>query len=128
MNYNNMEIITVAEMATKIHEKLNGEYHSGIRFNGVDFVLCDPDDEETLEEIYHTAGGWWGVKKIEMGFDSSDLILGVDYYGGGCARILQLWSGCESFNPVEMILETILESVECSEIIHRTSKVLVEWL
>lgn len=54
------------------------------RISGYDFAIQENDDMKSLTEIKEVAEQWFGVQTIHTRFDSNDLILGADYYGGGC--------------------------------------------
>lgn len=48
----------------------------------VEVLAADGDDLETVDT---NSTAWYGIHKVDTGFDSEDLYLVVDYYGGGCA-------------------------------------------
>ena len=78
---------TIKEIAKELYD-LNKK-----DFVDCDFALIDNQDIDLnnkdidLDEIYHNSTGWYGIKKINTGFDAkanNDWNLFADYYGGGC--------------------------------------------
>lgn len=87
-------------------------------FTPYDFAVMDTaafeETPEDLRRIADCSEGWYGIKKIDTGFDSNELQIVADYYGGGCAAFLSLdpEEDCES--AVQYVTDLILQSM-CME-------------
>lgn len=104
----------------------NGKFNENIP--DCDFaIVCDYEESATLEEIRDSASGWYGMKKFDAGFDSTDLCLIADYYGGGCAVISQLYDGMEKQMIAFEIERIILGTFNVCESAHRNTELIVEF-
>lgn len=93
-----------------------------------DFVIADEEREhKTLAEIVDDSSGWYGMKKFDAGFDSNDLCLITDYYGGGSAVITQIWDGYNREGNIRNIENMIVKSLELSENNGENTEIIVEW-
>lgn len=108
---NQYKLCTIHEFAEYVAEIINAQRkydNNEGRFTAplpdYDFAIADDDRQgKSLEEIALNSSGWYGMKKFDAGFDSVDLCLITDYYGGGCAKITQIWNG----EPKEYIITDI---------------------
>ena len=106
----------VAEELYKIDEKKFAD-----RFIECDFAIVEGDwdlDKEDLETIYNNTTGWYGIKKINPGFDSShddNVDLFADYYGGGCGtyELIGDWEWAD--NIVRTIKDMIIDVLSYQE-------------
>lgn len=85
---------TIAECAKELYNSNEKRFEN--RFVNCDFAIADGhfdvgDDldfeHDDLETIFENSSGWYGIKKLDTGFDNShddDVDLFADYYGGGC--------------------------------------------
>lgn len=94
---------TIAECAKELYKSDEKRFEN--RFVNCDFAIADGhvdsgDDldfeHDDLETIFENSSGWYGIKKLDTGFDSShdnDVDLFADYYGGGCGtyRLVGDW-------------------------------------
>ena len=114
------------------------KYYAGLilkdgKFNenipGCDFAIADslvPEDA-SLEDIRDSSSGWYGMKKFDAGFDSTDLCLIADYYGGGCAVITQLFEGMDDDDIADEIERIILGTFNVCESAHSDTELIVEF-
>ena len=114
------------------------KYYAGLilkdgKFNenipGCDFAIADslaPEDA-SLEDIRDSSSGWYGMKKFDAGFDSTDLCLIADYYGGGCAVITQLFDGMDDDDIADEIERIILGTFNVCESAHSDTELIVEF-
>lgn len=112
-NYILGTIKDVAEVLYNSHVKDFSE-----RFRNCDFAIDLPIDtfnfnDEYLKDIYENSTGWYGIKKINPGFDSrhdDNVDLFADYYGGGCGtyRLIGDWDDDDEIidTIIGMIIET----------------------
>ena len=108
---------TIAEVVKELYK--SNEKKFADRFVECDFAIADGhvdvgDDldfeHDDLETIFKNSTGWYGIKKLDTGFDSShndNVDLFADYYGGGCGtyRLIRDWD-----NKNE-IIKTIREMI-----------------
>lgn len=65
------------------------------------------DSEQDLENLKMSTSGWYGIKTVDCGFDSTDMVIAADYYGGGVAAIRNVYDG----EPLNEIKDVIAEEV-----------------
>lgn len=126
----NLMKCTVMELACYLASKIDPEDVLSRPFPDCDFsVLTEEwDGEQDLELIKSGACGWYGIKAVDMGFDSDDLILFADYYGGGSAAFCSIWDqiDCE-MNVSDIIADVICETLSYCETADRKSNLIVEF-
>ena len=77
---------TIKEIADSLTELLLSadSIKDTAAFTDFDFAIVDDyDPRYSLTTIAENAVGWYGVKRIDSGFNSWNLDLCGDYYGGG---------------------------------------------
>lgn len=93
-------------------------------FRECDFALIDNQDIDLnnqdidLDEIYHNSTGWYGIKKINTGFDAkanNDWNLFADYYGGGCGVYRFIFNNDDTSDIISNIEEMIMETLSYQE-------------
>ena len=87
------EEIYIAPLRTvveKIVSKMTPGDLFSTAFPDCDFAFANGLTESTLSEVESKAEDWFGIKAVDAGFDSNCLCLVVDYYGGGCAQMIQI--------------------------------------
>ena len=107
---------TIAEVAKELYK--SNEKKFADRFVECDFAIADGhvdvgDDldfeHDDLETIYINSTGWYGIKKLDTGFDNSldNVDLFADYYGGGCGtyKLIGDWDNKDK------IISTIREMI-----------------
>lgn len=88
----NLMTCTVAGLTKYLRDNIVVEDGDWIAVPECDFCIIDDDNVKyTLKEIHGKAERWYGLKVVNGGFNSNDLVLMADYYGGGCAHIVQIW-------------------------------------
>lgn len=93
-----------------------------------DFAISeDYEGNETLEERYSNASGWYGMKKLDAGFDNYDLSLVSDYYGGGSIQTTNLFDGMEKRHVAAEIERIILGTFNTTEVAYRDTELIVEF-
>lgn len=87
-------------------------------FTPYDFAVMDTaafeETPEDLRSIADCSEGWYGIKKIDIGFDSDELQIVADYYGGGCAAFLSLDTKEHYEIAIQLVTNLILQSM-CME-------------
>ena len=121
---------TIREVAEYIAEELTEKGFSipFSKFRDFDFSL-EIDDvtlQNPLVEEKYKACEWYGMKHINTGFDSNDMDLIADYYGGGCAQILQLESGMEKDEIASCLTGTMVLTALNSGYTCESDVILVE--
>lgn len=129
---NLLKVLTIKQLAEHIAGKINLEDVLKTEFPTCDYGIIDTDgetefDQEELEFLHTGVCGWYGIKKVDIGFDSYDLVLIADYYGGSCARLTQLFDGIDRKNAEKDILQIILDSMKVQEEVTEDTMLMVEF-
>ena len=89
---NESMVCTVNELSDYLGERARKCIREGSRFPDCDFAVIDSENaNKSFDELRDDNYGWYGIKAVDTGFDSADLILFSDYYGGGCASFCSIW-------------------------------------
>ncbi len=105
-------LLAIGEFATSLANKISKSDRlvKDIRFT-YDFALSSFDEfvdhDQDLDELKASTSGWYGIKTCDCGFDSSDMVVVVDYYGGGVAILRSIYEG----EPEEDIKDEITEEI-----------------
>lgn len=103
---------TISEVAKELYNV--NEKNFADRFIECDFAVAEKEDfnleNDDLDFIFENATGYYGIKKIDPGFDNGNydnVDLFSDYYGGGCGtyRLIGDW------NDTDLIIDTIKEMI-----------------
>lgn len=102
---------TVYELAQELEKHIDWDERT---FPSCDYATCpDIEGNESNEELANTAEHWYGIHKIDSGFDNTDEIEVVaNYWGGGCGQYAEL---SEDYDPVMDILALIRETIDIDE-------------
>lgn len=127
-----MKILTVVALAEHIASQLDLEHILAKRFPACNFGIIDVDgktdfNQEELEFLQTGVSGWYGIKAVLTGFDSFDLVLIADYYGGSCAELAQLYDGISKEDAVKEICRIIVGCLEVQECADRDTTLFVEF-
>lgn len=111
---------TIAEVAKELY-KINKKKFAD-RFLECDFALVEKEDfdleNDDLDTIFINSTGWYGIKKLNTGFDSDlydNVDLFADYYGGGCGtyRLIGDWDNEDDIvNTIKEMIVTVLSFQE----------------
>lgn len=104
---------TIDEVAKELYKA--NENNFADRFIECDFAVANDFDldleKDDLETICIDSTGWYGIKKIDTGFDDrheNDVDLFADYYGGGCGtyKLIGDWDDKDLITDIikEMII------------------------
>lgn len=104
---------TIDEVAKELYKA--DEKNFADRFFDCDFAVANDFDldleYDDLETICIDSTGWYGIKKIDTGFDDrheNDVDLFADYYGGGCGtyKLIGDWDDKDLITDIikEMII------------------------
>ena len=124
-----LKLCSIQELAEYYADLILKDRKFNENIPGCDFAIADsivPEDA-SLEDIRDSSSGWYGMKKFDAGFDSTDLCLITDYYGGGCALISQLYDGMEKQMIAFEIERIILGTFNVCESAHRNTELIVEF-
>lgn len=104
-------------------------YQSGKEwhFQDCDFTIIDEDtDLSDLNRVKKVeAAGWYGIKAVNVGFESTALVLMSDYYGGNCASVAQLFYD-DGDNWKREIEKAIIATLSVQETVTPDTLLLVE--
>ena len=111
---------TIAKVAKELYKA--GEKKFADRFLECDFALVEKEDfdleNDDLDTIFINSTGWYGIKKLNTGFDSDlydNVDLFADYYGGGCGtyRLIGDWdNGDKIVNTIKEMIVAVLSFQE----------------
>lgn len=120
---NKIEYLTIRELAEKIIRKMDAE--SSIDLANVDCDFAFVGDKNVS---YKDARGWYGIKRVKLGFDSTAVNLVCDYYGGSDAQICSIYDDLLDYciNDVKRMIANTLESE--SEYSSDEDLLIVEWI
>lgn len=124
-------VCTIEELAEVLAKTVDNRDVSDSRFTDCDFCIVEGEDlDRELVDIRRDASGWYGVKQIDAGFDSQDLVLVCDYYGGGCPCLVQVWSGMDDYKDgiKAAILKAFLEMLNIQESARADTMVVVDFV
>lgn len=127
-------IMTVKELANYIVGKIDTGDVLKNPFPECDFAIIDSDIADLIDDIEYyainEASGWYGIKRVEIGFESTDLILMSDYYGGGAAAMTDLWDDMAMYDidPAEMVMTCILQTLNMRETASEDTPLIVEFV
>lgn len=91
-------LLAIGEFATSLANKISKSDRlvKDIGFT-YDFALSSFDEfvdhDQDLDELKASTTGWYGIKTCDCGFDSSDMVVVSDYYGGGVAILRSIYEG-----------------------------------
>lgn len=116
MRENNLVIGTIREIAAESAKSIK----YGARrwqFIDFDFALADIEIEDVgsindLTDFAFRCEGWYGIKYVDTDFDSCDLTLIGDYYGGSCMCCQQIYEGMSDEEVKEAIASLILNVLD----------------
>ena len=107
----------VAKELYKADEKIFAD-----RFIECDFAVAEKEDfdleNDDLDFIFENATGYYGIKKIDPGFDNGNydnVDLFADYYGGGCGTYELIGDWEFQDNIVKTIMEMIINVLSYQE-------------
>lgn len=119
----NLMACSISNFAKYLSESIrqnNSEWH----FPDCDFAIIDEDTDLTdLKKI--DACGWYGIKAINPGFESSALVLMSDYYGGNCASLAQLFDD-DKDNWASKIEKAVVGTMSVQETVTPGTMLLIE--
>ena len=130
----NFMLCTVKELALYIMDKIyigNDCYQLAENFPNCDFSIVDTETYgkklfgESFTRALLSAGDWYGIKAVDTGFNSLDLTLICDYYGGGAAHIAALYFGLEKDCAMDYILSAIKNTLSVKEYCISDSTLLI---
>lgn len=130
----NYAIMSVRELANYIVSQIDLGNVLRKPFPECDFTIIDPDVADMVDDIEYygmnEASGWYGIKRVEIGFESTDLILMSDYYGGGAAEMVTLWEDMAAYDcdPVETVMMCLLSTLNIRETTDGKSMLVVEFV
>lgn len=109
---NNTCICTIKELAKMIAKRILKNDPGETPFSPVDFSLLSEgyDGNTEPEVVASSAEGWYGIRRVDTGFDDNGLTLCANYYCG-CGRIPRfcyLYKGCSELENVKVIYQLIL--------------------
>lgn len=124
-------LATVTDLAECIAGQINTERVLSKKFPSCDFAMVDVDkadvDADKVFDLAEHADGWYGIKRVSTGFDSYNLCLVSDYYGGGCASFRQLFDGIDRREAVEAIRDMILETIRFQEEAYENTMLIADF-
>lgn len=126
-----LKVLTVRQLAEHLASRINLEDVLKTELPACDYGIIDTDgetvfDQEELEFLHSGVCGWYGIKKIDAGFNSTNLVLVADYYGGGCAYLADIFSGIGILEAAYDIGQAILNSLRVQEAAYNDTLLLVE--
>ena len=111
---------TINEVAKELYKA--DEKNFSDRFVECDFAVANDFDldleKDDLEVICIDSTGWYGIKKIDTGFDGrheDNVDLFADYYGGGCGTYKLIGDWNDKYTIVNTIKKMIIDVLSFQE-------------
>lgn len=110
---------TIAEVAKELYHKNEKNFED--RFIECDFAVVEKEDfdldNDDLEIIHINSTGWYGIKKLDTGFDNEygGVDLFADYYGGGCGTYKLIGDWLPDEDILMYINKMIISVLSCQE-------------
>lgn len=125
-----LAVCTIRELADELEKSIDSDLVIDSQFTECDFAIISEDIQSNdLEYIKSGASGWYGIKRLETGFDSTDLLLICDYYGGGCPNLIQIWEGMDgAVEHSKSILDGLLGCLNVQETAKPETVLIVDFL
>lgn len=99
---------TVNELAEELEKLIDWDKR---KFPSCNFALCPEEDDMKLHDLWRTAEHWYGIHKIDSGFDNCDDIEVVsNYWGGGCGQYAELNEDYDVVSDIIALIEATLDS------------------
>lgn len=126
----NLMTCTVRELAIHLASSINLADVLGNAFTDCDFCIIDGENVNcTFNYVKSRAEQWYGIKAVDTGFDSTELVLIADYYGGSCPSMAEIWSGMYTYEGVaDLIEKTLLNTLNVQEAANPDTMLLTEFL
>lgn len=99
---------TVNELAEELEKLI--DWKNG-KFPFCNYALCPLEEEKSPLELCLIANHWYGIHKIDSGFDNYDDIEVVsNYWGGGCGQYAELNEDYDVVADIAALIEATLDS------------------
>ena len=90
----NYILCKLSELAGIIARNIDLEKPKNSRLPNFSFAAdTDTTKDESLETVFNNSNAWYGIHVVNTGFDSDDLHLVSDYYGGGAPKFVHIFQG-----------------------------------
>lgn len=119
-------ICTIKELAQTIAKRINKDRPGETEFNPVSFSWLSEGYDGKMEPVAIASGaeGWYGIRRVDTGFDDDELTLCANYYGGGSPHFGYLYEGC-SEEEIESTIFLIIQGTLRAETPHINSQTMV---
>lgn len=120
---------TISEISNELYNPKEKEFKD--RFTDCDFAIVSPYsfnlDEDNIKFISDNSTGWYGIKKLDTGFDNAQdcVDLFADYYGGGCGTYRLIVDYDYDYSVAKEIEEMIVEVLSFFEGTFKNSDIIV---
>lgn len=120
-------ICTVAELAKVIANLINIKSIRKLTCPNVCFSIIDKAClSDDIVEVYNKAEGWYGIKSIDTGFNSSWLNIICDYYGGGCGCFAQFDLGTAKEEIEKELRVMLINTLSEQESVNKETLLIAE--
>lgn len=95
-----------------------------------DFAERSDETEISLREVAETSKAWFGIERIPSRFDTNDICLYADYYGGGCFEACCIPNDFSEYNHVfPCVMKMILDSMRHNGyVVDANTSLIVEFI
>ena len=110
---------TIDEVVKELYKSDEKKFSD--RFIDCDFAVVEKEDfdldNDDLEIIHINSTGWYGIKKLDTGFDNEygGVDLFADYYGGGCGTYKLIGDWLPDEDILMYISKMIIGVLSCQE-------------
>lgn len=110
---NHYMVCTLSELAQYLWDSLDDTWGNPDFISEVDFSLFPEGmgEDQSVEDIEKKCEGWYGIKSIDTGMDSSWLNVVADIYGGGTAEMITIFEKDEgALQDIEGLISRVLQA------------------
>lgn len=129
----NYMLMTIGQFADYLSTKISNADYAALKEICFEYDFALFDDKEPLDRIVLSTlklsmNGWYGIKTADCGFNSEDLVVVSDYYGGGVVSARNIFDGEYEISIKDKIEEQIIYTLGNGEgtALNDASEIFVE--
>ena len=93
LSMNAYDVMSINDLSSYIVSRINLENVLKTPLYPIDFAVDFDAECDDMSILKANATGWYGIRSIDTGFDSCNLCIVTDYFGGGCGQYIEIFDG-----------------------------------